>query len=104
MFNPHAKIGSKAAHDRLLRDRAIEEGATLFRKLGGDAAIRLVSEGLLDRSKSADERRHDRLMIVELERLDRIQRHGPPSYALAVWKPPLFSIARLKTFFGGRRP
>ena len=99
MFNPHAKIGSRAAHERLLRDRAIEEGGALFRRLGGEEALRSVSAGLLDPSKSADERRYQRLMIVELERLDRIRRYGPPTHALTVWKPPLFSMARLKAFF-----
>lgn len=100
MFNPNAKIGSRAEHDRLLRLHAIEEAGALFRRHGG-SAIRLASAGLVDQSKSADERRYDRLMIVELERLDRLQRHGPPSTALAAWKPPLASRAGLAALFGG---
>ena len=39
----------------------------------GDTAI-AFSDGLLDQSKTQAERRHDRLMITELERLDRLQR------------------------------
>jgi hypothetical protein len=86
-----------------LRIRATEEAASLFRRLGGDAAIQLASADLLDQSKTAEERRHNRLMIVELERLHRIERYGPPSYALAVWKPPLFSMAGLRSLFRARR-
>ena len=100
MFNPKAKIGSRAEHDRLLRLHAIEEAGALFRRHGG-AAIRLASASLTDQSKTADERRYDRLMIVELERLDRLQRHGPSTTALAVWKPPLLSPAGLAALFGG---
>jgi hypothetical protein len=103
MFNPHAKINSPAAHERLLRIRATEEAASLFRRLGGEAAIRLASADLLDQSKTAEERRHNRLMIVELERLDRIERYGPPSQAPVVWKPPLFSMARLRSFLRTKR-
>ena len=103
MFNPKAKIGSRAEHDRLLRLHAIEEAGALFRRHGGEA-IRLASAGLVDQTKSADERRYDRLMIVEIERLDRLQRHGP-STALAVRKPPLVSRAGIAALFGalGRR-
>ncbi len=108
MFNPQAKINSRAEHDRLLRLHAIDEAGALFRKQGGDA-IPQVSAGLTDQSKTADERRYDRLMIVELERLDRLRRHGPPSTALAVWKPPLFSRAGIAALFASltgskRRP
>jgi len=106
MFNPKAKISSRAEHDRLLRLHAIEEAGALFRR-HGSAAIRTASAGLIDRSKTADERRYDRLMIVELERLDRLQRQGPTSTMLAVWKPPLISRAGIAsligTLFGGRR-
>ena len=99
MFNPKAKIISRAEHDRLLRLHAIEEAGALFRRHGGDA-IRLASAGLIDKAKTADERRYDRLMIVELERLDRLQRYGPSTTTLAVWKPPLVSRAGLAALFG----
>jgi hypothetical protein len=100
MFNPKAKISSRAEHDRLLRINAIDEAGALFRR-HGSAAIRLASVGLIDRSKTADERRYDRLMIVELERLDRLQRHGPPTTVLTSWKPPLLSRAGLAALLGG---
>jgi hypothetical protein len=109
MFNPQAKISSRAEHDRLLRLHAIEEAGALFRRHGGEA-IRLASAGLVDPAKTADERRYDRLMIVELERLDRLQRYGPPPMSLAVWKPPLVSRAGLAALVDaligrrGRRP
>jgi hypothetical protein len=102
MFNPRARISDKAAHDKLLRDRAIEEAGALFRSYGA-SAIDEVSAGLTDLSKTLDERRHARLMIVELERLDRLQRQGPPATSLVVWKPPLFSLAWLRSRFGGKR-
>jgi hypothetical protein len=99
MFNPDAKISSRAEHDRLLRLHAIDEAGAIFRKYGV-AAIEIVSAGLVDQSKTADERRYDRLMIVELERLDRLQRHGPPSTGIVPWKPPLFSRAGIAALFG----
>jgi len=92
MFNPQAKISSRAEHDRLLRLHAIDEAGALFRKHGGEA-VAIASVGLLDPSKTAEERRYDRLMIVEIERLDRLRLYGPSSTTLAIWKPPLFSRA-----------
>lgn len=103
MFNPRARISSRAEHDRLLRDRAVAEAAALFRVHGADA-IYAVSLSLIEERKNADERRHDRLVIVELERLDRLHRNGAGSAtALVVWKPPLFSMARFKGLFRKRR-
>ena len=102
MFNLGARISDKAAHDKLLRDRAIEEAGTLFRAYGA-AAIGEVSAGLTDQKKTSDERRQTRLMIVELERLDRLQRQGPRTTDLVVWKPPLFSLARLRSLLRDTR-
>ena len=102
MFNPRARISSKAEHDRLLRERANEEAATLFQTHGVDA-VAMVTDGLIGGAKDADERRHDRLVILEIERLDRLRRNGSPASALVVWKPPLLSLARLRHFLRGKR-
>lgn len=94
MFNPKARISSRAEHDRLLRERALEEASALFHAHGA-VAIAMVSNSLIGGTKDADERRHDRLVIVELERLDRLRRKGPPSTSLVVFRPALFGFARL---------
>jgi hypothetical protein len=98
MFKPQARISDRAVHDQLLHQRAIEEAGVLFRT-HGVAAVEGVTAGLVDQTKTADERRYARLMIVEIERLDRLQRQGGPSTSLVVWKPPLFSLARLRSIF-----
>jgi hypothetical protein len=102
MFNPRARISSKAVHDRLLKERAVEEGRALFKAMGEDG-IHLTSLELLDPSRGAEERRHTRLMMLEMERLYRMERHGAPSQQLVIWKPPLFSLARFKSFLGMTR-
>jgi hypothetical protein len=102
MFRPSARISDKAVHDRLLRDRAVEEAETMFRTYGM-AAIEMVASGLTDQSKTPDERRHARLMIVELERLDRQQRRGSAGTGLVVWKPPVLSLAWFRGLLGSKR-
>jgi hypothetical protein len=101
MFSPRARISSKAEHDRLLQRRSVEEAGTLFVQRGVEEVYRL-SAGLTDMAKTADERRYIRLMIVEIERLDRERRRKPGSTALVVFKPPLFSRAGLARLFGIR--
>lgn len=99
MFNPRARISPKAVHDRQLRDEATTEGKALYEATGEDG-IHLTLLELRDPSRNAEERRHTRLMLVEMERLYRIDRYGPPTHQLALWKPPFFSMARLKAFLG----
>ena len=103
MFNPRARISPKAVHDRQLRDQAMIEGRALYEAMGEDG-IHLKALELRDPSPNAEERRHTRLMMVEMERLYRIERYGPPMHELAVWKPPCFSMARLKAFLGLAKP
>ena len=102
MFNPRARISPKAVHDRQLRDQATTEGRALYEAMGEDG-IHIKLLDLRDPSRGAEERRHTRLMMVEMERLYRIERYGPPTHQLAVWKPPFFSMARLKAFLGIQR-
>jgi hypothetical protein len=105
MFNPNARISSKAEHDRLLRLHAIEEAGALFRK-HGDAAIAIVSVGRLDQSKTAEERRYDRLIIVELERLERVQRNAMVPMVMPAREPRRIGrarIAALLAWLTGRR-
>lgn len=99
-----ARIGSVAAREQALRDAATADAAELYREHGA-SAVDLLTERALRPESSADDRRRDRLARLEVERLDRIARNGPPSTALAVWKPPLFSVAGLKLLLGlGRKP
>jgi len=85
-------IGTTAKTERELRQRALAEAADMFRS-DGSAAIQTVLDRAKDRSKSTDERRFDRLTLLEIERLDRTQTEKRASLALALWKPALFSIA-----------
>ena len=85
----------------MLRERAVEEAATLFHTHGVDA-VDMITAGLIGGDKDANERRHDRLVIVEIERLDRLRRNGSPATALVVWKPPLLSLARIRDFLRKR--
>jgi hypothetical protein len=100
MVNTRTRISAKAIDDRLVHQNAIQDAADLFRDYGV-GAIDLIIDGLLDQTKSAADRRHGRLMITELERLDRLQRQGQSngSQQLVVWKPPLFSLATIRSFF-----
>jgi hypothetical protein len=98
MVNTRRRISAQALDERLLQQTAIEDAAGLFRAYGV-AAIDIVNDGLLDQSKTPAGRRHDRLMIIELERLDRLQRQGPRAGQIIVWKPPLFSLATLRALF-----
>jgi hypothetical protein len=72
-FRPDARITSIAAQDRWVRQRATEEAALLFAQHAGGAAS-LVAKDLRTLSQAPDERRYSRLVIVELERLDRAAR------------------------------
>lgn len=92
-------IGVVAAQERALREQALRDAASLFHEHGG-RAIAMVSDRLVDQSRSAAERRCDRLTLLAIERLDREQRQGPSSTALAVWKPPLLSLAGVAGLFG----
>ncbi|MGY2736112.1 hypothetical protein [Sphingomonas sp. UYP23] len=69
MFSLDAQISSAAEQDRLLRQLAVEEGATLFLREGIGAIATVRSE--LRAADSLAERRYLRLVVVELERLDR---------------------------------
>jgi hypothetical protein len=89
-----ARIGSVAARERELRAAAAADAITLYRELGA-GAVDLLTRRALQPESSADDRRRDRLARLEVERLDRLARNGPTT-ALVLWKPPLFSMARLK--------
>jgi hypothetical protein len=90
-----ARIGSVAAREQALRDAAAADAIALYRDLGA-GAVDLLTRRALRPESSAEDRRRDRLARLEVERLDRLARNGPSTTALVVWKPPLFSIARLK--------
>jgi hypothetical protein len=92
-------IGTTAKTERELRQRAIAEAAELFRA-DGHHAIEAVTARAKDRSKTVDERRFDRLTLLEVERLDRLQTERRASQALTIWKPALFSLAGFAALLG----
>jgi hypothetical protein len=102
MFNIRKNSSQEALHERLLRDNALREAHALFESMGADA-IDQVTDRLRKLGESADERRHERLIIVELERLERLERKGPAIGTLVIWKPPLLSLATLRRLLGRRR-
>lgn len=104
MFSPSAKIGSSAARERLVRARAAEEAGVLFAR-DGIAAVRTIQSELRT-LPSAEERRYHRLVMLEIERLDRVRRNSAGGTAVALWKPRAFNLAGLARLLGfaGRRP
>jgi len=96
-----SKISVAAIQERAASADAVVEAAHLFRERGA-ATIDEVSERLLDRELPAGRRRYDRLVLLELERLDREARKGAPVYWMTVWKPPVFSRAWFKRLFTGK--
>ena len=91
-------IGTTAKTERELRERAVVEATDLFRA-EGPGAIPAVLARAKDQAKTIDERRFDRLTLLELERLDRLQNEKRASNALALWKPALFSLAGIAALF-----
>jgi len=92
-------IGTTAKTERELRQRALRLAAEMFRA-DGPAAIPAVLALAKDRSKTIDERRFDRLTLLELERLDRLETERSAAAALAPWKPALVSVAGLAALVG----
>jgi hypothetical protein len=102
MSKAHPGPGKFALQDRMLREKAAEDAGVLFRTHGAPAGD-IVWASLKNPAKSLDERRHARLMIVEIERLDRLGRQAVGSTSLVVWKQPLFSLTRLRSLFRRER-
>jgi hypothetical protein len=75
LFTPDANLFSRAEQERLFRRRAVEEAGVLFAQRGAEAAA-FVARELRAQELTAEERRYHRLVILELERLDRQRRHG----------------------------
>ena len=96
-----SKISNRAIQERAAAKNAVAEAEELFRTKGA-YAIDDVSDRLTDQDRAADKRRHDRLVLLELERLDREARKGVPKYWVTVWKPPVFSKAWFKRLLTGK--
>lgn len=94
------KISDRALQERAAAKGAAEEAEKLFSARGA-YAIDDVSDRLLDQQRPPEQRRYDRLVLLELERLDREARKGAPRYWVTVWKPPMFSKAWFKRLFTG---
>lgn len=98
-----AQVSGFGIDEKHLRARALQEAAELYRS-HGTGALDLLAEWGLDPQATEHDRRRFRLARTEIERLDRIRRNGAASRAMVVWKPPLFSLARLAQFLRiGRR-
>lgn len=82
MFSLDAQITSAAEQDRVVRQRAVKEGAALFLREGIGAIVTVRRE--LRTANSLAERRSLRLVIVELERLDRQERRAMPHFRPSV--------------------
>jgi len=95
-------INTTAKTERDLRQRALDEAKDLFRA-NGSAAIPSVVVRAKDITKSIDDRRLDRLTLLELERLDRAQTKQHTSHAPGMWTPPVFSLAGIAALFGATR-
>lgn len=94
------KISTSAQQERELREAAIEDATNLFAR-HGSSAVAMVSDRLVDQSRSPEQRRCDRLTLLAVERLDRDRRQGSSGgTTLVVWKPPLFSWAGISALFG----
>lgn len=92
------RISDSAARERQLRDAANEEAAALFER-HGDGAVAILSDRLVDQSRSPEQRRADRLALLEVERLDRQRRQGASAQtALVVWRPSMWT--RVAQFLG----
>ena len=90
-------IETTAKTERELRRRAFAEATDLF-AADGPSAIPAVSKRAKDIAKSDDDRRYDRLTLLELERLARLQTRQQTSHALGLWAPPAFSFEGLQWF------
>ena len=97
-------IETTAKTERELRRRAFAEATDLF-AADGPSAIPAVSKRAKDIAKSDDDRRYDRLTLLELERLARLQTRQQTSHTLGLWTPPAFSFEGIAALLGlMRRP
>lgn len=94
--------GAQATAERILRAQAVTEAAELFAH-HGDAAAELLTDRVYDPALAPAERRRYRLIRVEVERLGRERRKVRNPHALAIWRPPLFSLHGLARLLGLRR-
>ncbi len=105
MDGSEARIGAKALRDRAPIDLARSNAKILFEAHGANA-LAVISAHVRDPSLGREQRRYFRLLIGELERLDRHHRSGKGSSYLILWKPRFFrGIARFLARIGRpRRP
>jgi hypothetical protein len=94
-------VGLRSFHGQSLREAARLNAGPVFASMGA-RSIGAVSARLRDVSLSSEQRRYVRLMIVELERLERLDRRhraGRGSNYLVVFKRRIFSLRRCVDFF-----
>jgi hypothetical protein len=99
------RVSMTALRERALRDDAAKEASDLFARHGADA-IDILSERLIDQSRSAEQRRADRLTIWAVEKMDRAHRRGGTFEMVMAWEssmPVATGFAGLFGF-GARRP
>jgi hypothetical protein len=94
------RIESGAERERTLRAEATAEAAALYREHGA-GAMAILTGRMTSPDAGADQRRHNRLAKLEVERLDRAARNQPWSDVLGTSKKPsLFSRAGLAGLLG----
>jgi hypothetical protein len=87
MLDQTTRIVSQAEQERLFRNRALEEASLLFAQ-HGRAASDLLRKDARSSKIGPEERRYHRLVQVEIERLDRLERNGASFSAALVVEPP----------------
>jgi hypothetical protein len=87
MLDLTTRIVSQTEQERLFRNRALEEASLLFAQKGR-AALDLVRKEARSSKTGPEDRRYHRLVQVEIERLDRLERNGASFSAVLVVNPP----------------
>lgn len=95
------RVSVTALRERALRDDAAREAEDLFARHGADA-IGILSERLIDQSRSAEQRRADRLTILAVEKMDRAHRRGGTFEMVMAWGAPMPVMAGSTGLFGLR--
>ena len=79
-------IVSQTEHERLFRNRVLEEASLLFAQ-HGQAALDIVRKEARSSKIEPEQRRYHRLIQVEIERLDRLERNGASFSAVLLVTP-----------------
>ena len=96
-------ISIRALEEKAAAASAIAEAKALYLERG-PAVIAEVTKRRRANDLTREQRRHENLMLVELERLDRQARRSAAAQALAIWEPPFLSRVWFQRIFGRSQP